>query len=76
MKRVTEILVFPNGNIAAFDDVGQQIPELQRKSVGMLIAAEAVRLGYDYAGCKMKMGRGEVEMFEYNGYREVFKDSL
>lgn len=73
--KVTEVLIFPNGNIAAFDEHGQQIPDMQHKSVSQLIAEQANRLGYSVDGCKVCMGRGVTTMMMYSGYREIWEDA-
>jgi hypothetical protein len=59
---VKTMMLFANGNIAAFDDKGNQIPELQEKSAIELWAEFAKRIGYKVEGCECRMqepsGRG------------------
>lgn len=50
MKRVVRpLMVFGNLNVAAFDERGQQIPELQ-EGLSTLLAQHIERCGYDSEG--------------------------
>jgi len=49
MKKIAEVMFFPNGNTAVFDQEGEQIPELQ--SPWLRVAIEAIGdLSYTVAG--------------------------
>ena len=50
MKRVKDMILFANGMIAAFDEDGEQIPELQGNAV-QLWAELAVSKGYSVNSC-------------------------
>ena len=54
-SRVKTMILFANGNIAAFDENDQQIGELQCKSAIQLWAEFATKLGYDVEGCECRM---------------------
>ena len=53
-KKVKTVLLFHNGNIAAFDENDNQIPELQKHSAIDLFTAYAVSKGYDVEGCEVR----------------------
>ena len=53
-KTVKTVLFFHNGNIAAFDENDQQIPELQKHSAIDLFAMYAMEQGYDTNGCEVR----------------------
>lgn len=53
--RVASIMIFPNGNVAAFGADGEQIVEIQRKSIVDLIVECAVEAGYDIDGCTVDL---------------------
>jgi len=50
-KAVKTMMLFSNGSIAAFDEQGNQIPELQSKSAIELWAEFALRNGWGVSGC-------------------------
>lgn len=50
-KKVVNMLLFTNGNIAAFDQEGRQIGELQANAVDVW-SEWAKGRGYDIDGCK------------------------
>ncbi len=54
-SRVKTMILFANGNIAAFDEKGEQIGQLQQKSAIQLWAEFATRLGYEVEGCECRM---------------------
>lgn len=54
MKKATRLLIFRNGNVAAFGADGRQIPELQLLSVAELWGRYADLLGYDVDGCEVQ----------------------
>jgi hypothetical protein len=53
--KVQTIMVFPNLAVAAVDEKGEQIPELQA-SVPQLLAEAAQRHGYDLDGVTIETG--------------------
>lgn len=52
---VKTMFLFASGDIAAFDENGQQVQELQHKSAIQLWAEFATRLGYDVEGCECRL---------------------
>lgn len=48
-KKIRNTLLFENGQTAAFDEMGQQVAELQWPTY-MLWAERATALGYDISG--------------------------
>ena len=52
--RVKTMMLFANGNIAAFDENDNQITELQCKSAIELWTEFATQLGYDIEGCECR----------------------
>lgn len=54
--RVKTMIIFTNGNIAAFDEHDNQIAELQRRSLIQVWADFAARQGYDVDGCECVSG--------------------
>ena len=50
---VSGIIIFSNGDIAAFDSGGHQIPELQKSSIVDLLKKHASAMGYSLDGCKI-----------------------
>ena len=55
MLRVKTMILFANGDIAAFDESNSQIGGLQQKTATQLWAEHATRLGYDVEGCECRM---------------------
>lgn len=53
-SRVKTMMLFANGNIAAFDENDNQITELQCKTAIELWAESATQLGYDVEGCQCR----------------------
>ena len=53
-SRVKTMMLFANGNIAAFDEHDNQITELQCKTAMELWTEFATRLGYDIEGCECR----------------------
>ena len=51
-RRIASIMLFANGQIAAFDENDQQIPEMQMRSAIELWAEYASASGFDVIGCK------------------------
>lgn len=62
MKKVKGIFLFPNGNIAAVDDAGQQIPELQGNAVTYLWATFATSRGFDVEGTIFETELGNMKI--------------
>ena len=52
--KVKSAMFCGNGNIAAFDEANEQIPELQRRSAIELWASDAASRGYDVVGCEVR----------------------
>lgn len=67
MKKVKVIFLFPNGSIAAVDEQGQQIPELQGNAVSYLWAAFATAKGYDVNGTIFEGELGNVKIVGEKG---------
>ena len=59
MKHVASLLIFRNGMIGAFDEHGQQIPEIQNLSLPDIIRSELERMGYSVDGCRVSVASGE-----------------
>lgn len=55
-KKITDVMLFSNGNIAAFDS-GGQVPELQYSAIE-LWCAYAEALGYDLSHVSVKTPDG------------------
>lgn len=53
MKKVKLVYFFENGTVAAIDELGNQIQELQHSLVDYWVV-EATRLGYDVANVSIK----------------------
>jgi Fe2+ or Zn2+ uptake regulation protein len=53
--RLANILIFKNGNIAVFDESGNQVPELQNKTVLDLIRDFAASQGFSTEGCRVEV---------------------
>jgi hypothetical protein len=53
-RRIAEMMLYANGNIAAFDECDQQILEMQLHSAIELFAEYAAGSGFDVAGCKFR----------------------
>lgn len=51
---ISDLLIFRDGSISALDSDGNQIPELQRKSLLEWFAEAATAGGYTTDGCKFK----------------------
>lgn len=58
MKHVASLLIFRNGMIAAFDDQGQQIPKIQKRSLTDLLRSELEAMGYSVDGCHVSVATG------------------
>ena len=58
-NRVKSVLFFRNGNIAAFDENDEQIPQLQMKTVMELFRDFAERNEFDAGGCEYSIQGGE-----------------
>lgn len=56
--KVKTVLLFANGNIAAFNEKDEQIPELQIRSAIQLFAEYAVQAGFEVDGCEFRVGTG------------------
>ena len=54
-RKVSSILIFPNGNVAAFGPDGEQIVEIQRKTIVDLLVETAVEAGFDIDGCTVDL---------------------
>lgn len=55
MKHVARLLIFRNGMIGAFDEHGQQMPEIQNLSLPDIIRSELERMGYSVDGCRVSL---------------------
>ena len=66
MKHVASLLIFRNGMIAAFDDQGQQIPEIQKHSLMDILRSELEGLGYSVDGCQVSVADGVHVIGEHN----------
>lgn len=53
-RRIASMMLFANGQIAAFDEHEQPIPEMQMRSAIELWAEYASASGFDVAGCKFR----------------------
>jgi hypothetical protein len=53
MTNIKSIRFFSNGNVAVFDEIGQQIPELQA-NIFEMFCERAERLGYDVTTAQVK----------------------
>ena len=62
MKKVKAVFVFPNGNLAAVDENGQPIAELQGNVVSYLWAAFATSKGYDVEGTVFETELGNLKI--------------
>lgn len=58
MKKITIVMVFSNLNVAAFDENGEQVAELQVQSLLQLWIAKALSLGYDPDGAEVRTSAG------------------
>ena len=57
--RVRSVLFFRDGSIAAFDENGEQIPQLQMKTVMELFRDFAEQNEFDAGGCEYSIQGGE-----------------
>lgn len=57
--RITSVMIFDNGMVAAFNEHGDQVPRLQEKSVVDLWVAQAIEEGCDINGCDILVGNGK-----------------
>jgi len=70
-SKVRKMILFPNGNIAAFDENDEQIPASQRKSAIVLWAQHATELGFDVDGCECVAGKWRCVIdLDGSGWRE------
>jgi hypothetical protein len=72
MTKIKEMLVFGNTQVAAFDESGNQVPELQIKWLLDIWAERATSLGHDVVGCKCNKLMGEYRIQEFNGELKAF----
>jgi sulfur relay (sulfurtransferase) complex TusBCD TusD component (DsrE family) len=58
--KIKRMFLYSNGNIAAIDTQGRQVPDLQYKTAIQLWAEFATKLGYDVEGCScnVRMANG------------------
>lgn len=54
-RKVSSILIFANGNVAAFGPDGEQIARIQRKTIVDLVVECAVEAGFDIDGCTVDL---------------------
>lgn len=67
-SKIKSAIFFPTGQVAVFDERGQQIPELQ-KPLLLIWAEQAARLGYDPTTLIVETPAGMVKFFKIeNGY--------
>lgn len=57
--KVRTIIMGPAGQFAVFDEAGEQLAVLQRRSAVALLAEAAERLGFEVEGCRVETPRGE-----------------
>ena len=68
MKKINDIYLFGNGNIAVFDGEGKQISKLQSNPI-LRVIEEAKRLGYDVSNTMISTPFGKTKYNEkYNNY--------
>lgn len=60
-SKVTSVLIFPNGNVAAFGN-GNQISALQNKSIIEVFVQYAETLNYDTEGAEIGFGNDVYEV--------------
>jgi hypothetical protein len=60
-QKIQRVVLFENGGIAVIDDLGHQIPELQR-GLPVLWAEHAERNGFDPAGVVIEARSGSMEI--------------
>ena len=72
MTKIKDVLVFGNTQVAAFDESGNQVPELQIKWLLDLWAEYAASLGHNVVDAKCKTPMGEYRIQEFNGELKVF----
>lgn len=71
MKRLKSIIFFPNGNVAVFDEEGEQVPELQGSYILKLIS-KAIALGYEvdeHTQINLPNGKEARYLQEYHNYQ-------
>ena len=74
--KVSQLLLFANGQFAAFDEGGKQIPEIAAKTAIELVAEYHGHGGFDFNGCEFSTQRpdgeglkGKIELL-LDGYSE------
>jgi hypothetical protein len=71
MKRISAFMILRNLSVAAFDDNGEQIPDLQR-SIPSLLAQRAESLGYDPDGVVIETQYGNWKLLRTeNGWNRI-----
>jgi hypothetical protein len=68
--KVEIVLIFANGNIAAFAK-GKQVTPLQEKTVQELFVEFATSKGYDLRGCEIHLNNAKTTVSEYLALRTV-----
>jgi hypothetical protein len=72
MSKIKDLLVFGNTQVAAFDESGNQVPELQMKSLLDIWAERATSLGHDVVNCECRTPAGDYRIKEFNGELKAF----
>ena len=62
MKRVVKMMVFSTGIVAAFDDKGNQIPELQERSIVELWGEYAAASGFSVDDCECLINTFKIKL--------------
>ena len=67
MKKVKHIYLFPLGQVAAFDEDGEQVPEVQRHFWTSLLCEKLVELGHNPSKIRFTTYEGKTFCMEQNG---------
>lgn len=71
MKQVKSVIIFRNGNIAAFDESGVQITELQKHSLQEIFTQHAWKHGYRTDGCRISSDVTNIEIAPSRSEKEL-----
>jgi hypothetical protein len=70
-KKIVSILLFSNGNIAVFDQNGQQVPKLQKNPICERIK-KSRKLGYNVDDAEILLPCGKAKVLKgYDNYQVV-----
>ena len=67
MKKATEIFVMNYFQVAFFDEKGDQVPEIQKKNLLVLLAEHAEKCGYNMEGVKVETNLGDFKVIKEEG---------